>query len=207
MNQGHARDRPFIGSAANFYGIPITCTFCPSRIFMAFRIFCFVGDTFEAGRHRREACQLFAPTHDLSRLEARLRGAQEITPELMSDVMQVCERLDAVSRTPRARVIRLIESGAWTDAALALLQLELPRWKVRRLVQEGAEWLCTLSRHPQLPLDLDEPIEDTHEILPLAILIAMLDARHAAVISPAESGIVPRVSQSTGYALNCDNFA
>jgi hypothetical protein len=150
---------------------------------------------------------LFAPKHDLNRIEVRLRGAQEVTAELMSDVTQVCGRFEAVGRAPRARVSRLIESGAWTDAALALLELQLPHWKVRRLVQEDGEWLCTLSRQPQLPLGLDEVIETTHEVLPLAILIAMLDARRAASTSSAESMVVPRVRQFTGHAINCDNFA
>lgn len=147
---------------------------------------------------------LFAPKHDLNRLEARLRGAQEITPELMSDVTHVCGRFEAVGRAPQARLTRLIDTGAWTDAALALLELELPQWKVRRLVQEDGEWLCTLSRQPQLPLGLDEATEATHEVMPLAILIAMLDARRA---TSSSSTVVPRISQSTGYAVNCDNFA
>src|SRR5262249_33711738 len=106
---------------------------------------------------------LFAPNHDLNGLEARLHGAHQVTPALTSGVMQVCGRFAAVGRGPQARVIRLIESGAWTDAAFALLELELPNWKIRRLVQEDGEWLCTLSMQPQLPLDFDEPIEATHE--------------------------------------------
>jgi len=150
---------------------------------------------------------LFTPEHDLSRLEARLRGAQVITPELMSDVTQVCRRLEAVGRAPQAKITRLIESGALTDAALALLELELPQWKVRRLVREDGEWLCTLSKQPQLPLDLDEVAEATHEVLPLAILIAMLDAGRAASTSPTDSTVVPGVSPSTGYAVNCENFS
>jgi hypothetical protein len=124
----------------------------------------------------------------------------------MSDVTQVCRRLEAVGRAPQAKITRLIESGAWTDAALALLELELPQWKVRRLVQEDGEWLCTLSRQLQLPLGLDEVVEVTHEVLPLAILMAMLDAKRAASACPADSTVVPRVGPSTGYAVNCDNF-
>jgi len=151
---------------------------------------------------------LFTPEHDLSRLEASLRGAQVITPKLMFDVMtQASARFAAVSRAAQAKVIRLVEAGAWTDAALALLELELPRWKVRRLVREDGEWLCTLSKQPQLPLDLDDVAEATHETLPLAILIAMLDARRAASTSPTGSTVVPRVSPSTGYAVNCENFS
>jgi hypothetical protein len=150
---------------------------------------------------------LFVPKHDLNRIEASLRSAGAITPELMSDVTHACARFAAVSRTAQAKVTRLIESGAWTDAALALLELELPHWKVRRIVQEDGEWLATLSKQPQLPLGLDETVEATHEVLPLAILIAMLDARRAASASPADFAVAPRVRQSTGYAVNCDSFA
>ena len=151
---------------------------------------------------------LFAPKHDLNRLEANLRGAQAVTAELMFGVMmQACVRCAARSRTAQARVNQLIEAGAWTDAALALLELELPQWKVRRLVQEDGEWLCTLSKQPQLPLGLDEVAEATHEVLPLAILIALLQARCATAMGTTSSTAVPAVRPSAGYAVSCDNFA
>jgi hypothetical protein len=41
---------------------------------------------------------------------------------------------------------RLIEAGAWTDAAITLIGFELPSWSVRRLACEDGEWLCSLSR-------------------------------------------------------------
>jgi hypothetical protein len=151
---------------------------------------------------------LFVPKHDLNTLEANLRGAQAITAELMFGVMtQACVRCAAMSRAAQTRVNQLIEAGAWTDAALALLELELPQWKLRRLVQEDGEWLCTLSKQPQLPLGLDEVSEATHEVLPLAILIALLHARCAPSPDAASSTAVPVVRPTAGYALNCDNFA
>jgi hypothetical protein len=151
---------------------------------------------------------LFAPKHDLDRLETRLRGAQAITLELMLDVMtQTCTRFAAQSRAAQARVDQLIEARAWTDAALALLELELPQWTVRRLVQENSKWLCTLSKQPQLPLGLDEVSEATHEVLPLAILIALLQVRCAVPVDATSSTAVPVVRASVGCAVNCDNFA
>jgi hypothetical protein len=126
----------------------------------------------------------------------------------MFDVMtQACVRFAAHSSAAQARVNRLIESGAWTDAALALLELELPQWKVRRLIQDDGEWLCTLSKQPQLPLGLDEATEATHEVLPLAILIALLQARCANAADAAGSTAVPLVRPAGGYAVCCDNFA
>ena len=58
-----------------------------------------------------------------------------------------------------------------------------------------------------MPLGLDEAVEATHEVLPLAILLALLEARRAASASPEDFTVVPRVRQSTGYAVNCDSFA
>lgn len=151
---------------------------------------------------------LFAPKRDLNRLETNLRGARAVTAELMSDVMsQACVRFTAQSGAAQARLHQLIDASAWTDAALALLELELPQWKVRRLVQEDGEWLCTLSKQPQLPLGLDEVSEATHEVLALAILISLLQARCESTAESASSTAVPVVRPSAGYALNCDNFA
>jgi len=150
---------------------------------------------------------LFAPKHDLDRLETSLRDAQAITAELMFDLMtQACVRF-AHSRGAQAKLHRLIESGAWTDAALTLLALELPQWKIRRLIQEDGEWFCRLSKEPQLPLGLDEATEVTHEVLPLAILIALLQARCAPFENGARPTAVPVVRPSAGHAVSCDNFA
>ena len=150
------------------------------------------------------------PKHEerLGRLEQQLRRAQAITPKLMSDVMvEACVRFLAQSPSAKAMVSRLIESGAWTDATLALIELELPQWKVRRLIHEDGEWLCTLSKQPQLPLGLDEVTEATHEVLPLAILTTLLQARCATVANATSSTAVPVVRPVAGEAMCCDNFA
>jgi hypothetical protein len=49
------------------------------------------------------------------------------------------------------------------------------------------EWLCSLSNQPQLPLGLDNVAEASHEVLPLAILLAFLQARRAAAKSSSSS--------------------
>ena len=54
-----------------------------------------------------------------------------------------------------ARLERLIAAGAWTDAALVLIELELPAWSLRRLIREDDEWFCSLSRQPNVPVALD----------------------------------------------------
>jgi hypothetical protein len=44
-------------------------------------------------------------------------------------------------------------------------------------------------------------------VLPLAILIALLQARCAPAPDAASSTAVPVVRPSAGHAVNCDNFA
>lgn len=148
------------------------------------------------------------PEQYLGRLEARLRRAQAPTAELISDVIaEACVCFAARGGAAKLRIHRLIESGAWTDAALALLELELPQWKLRRIVYEDREWHCALSRHPQLPLELDEVAEASHEILPLALLVALLQASRDVAASATRVTAVPRVDLAPGYAVCCDNFA
>jgi hypothetical protein len=150
---------------------------------------------------------LFDPKHreHLGRLEKRLRCAQAITPELIADVIaQACTRFAAHGPTAKAKVNRLIECGAWVDATLALIELELPQWKLRRVIYEDGEWLCSLSKQPSLPLSLDGASEASHEDLALAMLIAFLQARPAAAASLAA---VPQVRPMPGCAVCCDNFA
>jgi hypothetical protein len=153
---------------------------------------------------------LFNPNHDdrLTKLEEQLRGAEAVTSELMSDVMAVaCARFRALGSAAKIKVDRLLKAGAWTDATLALLAFELPQWKLRRLVYEDGEWLCTLSKQPALPLGYDEVVEANHDILPLAILTALLQARRASMAIPACVNTVPEVRPVSGYAICCDNFA
>ena len=153
---------------------------------------------------------LFDPRHEdtLGRLEEQLRSADAITPGMMSEVIaDACARFGALGSAAKAWVDRLIESGAWTDATLALVELELPHWKLRRLLYEDGEWFCSLSKQPRLPLGLDETVEAGHEILPLAILIAFPQARRAATASATVATTVPQVRSAPSDAVCCDNFA
>src|SRR5262249_31131950 len=145
----------------------------------------------------------------LRALQEQLRRARTITSELMTDVIaRACPRVQAQQRSAKARVICLIESGAFADATLALLELELPQRKLRRLIREDGEWHCSLSKHIWLPAELDDMAEARHESLPLAILSAFVEARRlnltAAQSRPQST---PLVGRTQGYAICCDNFA
>ena len=146
----------------------------------------------------------------LSLLADQLRLAQAVTPDLISHVIaDACVRLAALGRTEKAaRLNRLIEAGAWTEVALALIELELPQWTLRRLVHDGGEWLCSLSKQPNLPVEIDDTADARHEDLPLALLSALLEAkRQAADAREPRSPMVPQIRPATGYVVCCDNFA
>ena len=106
-----------------------------------------------------------------------------------------------------ARIERLIESEAWTDAALALIELELPQWKVRRIAYDEGEWHCALSRQRELPDWLDQSIESAHADLPLAILSALLDAQRVSAPSIRTSvPAAPGVADGLNEPVCCDHF-
>jgi hypothetical protein len=151
------------------------------------------------------------PSHDerIGALHERLRLARTMTPELMADVMaDACPRLQTQHPAAKARVLRLIESGAFADATLTLIELELPQWKLRRLVRDEDEWHCALSRQLALPAELDDMAEGIHESLHLAMLSALVAARRIS-LNPSKGRLnsVPQVRPAQGHAVCCDNFA
>ena len=88
-----------------------------------------------------------------------------------------------------------------------MIALELPQWKLRRVLYEDGEWHCSLSSQPQLPIELDEVAEGSHETLPLAVLIALLRARRDPTGREGGASAVPPVNVGAGYTMYCDNFA
>ena len=145
-----------------------------------------------------------------ARLAARLHDASGMTAELMAEFIgNACRRFPSVGQTEKtARIERLIRSGAWTDAALALLDLELPQWQLRRIAYDQSEWHCALSRQRELPDWLDQSIEGRHEDLALAMLGAFLEARR--ITAPSSRTSVPAVTRDAAllYLPLCsDNFA
>ena len=143
-------------------------------------------------------------------LSDRLRDSHAMTAELMSDIIgTTCRRFPSASQTGKtARIERLIQSGAWTDAALALIDLELPQWQIRRVAYDQGEWYCALSRQRELPDWLDQSIEARHADLSLAILSAFIEAQRVSASSTRTS--VPAVTRDANplYEPVCsDNFA
>src|SRR6202049_4548403 len=148
--------------------------------------------------------------HDPRELIDRLRDAHAVTAEFMSEVIEEsCRRFPSVGQSDKtARIERLIGSEAWTDAALALIDLELPLWQVRRIAYDEGEWYCALSRERELPDWLDSSIEARHPDLALAILSAFAEAQR--ISAPSSRTSVPIVSGDARplyEAVCCDNFS
>jgi hypothetical protein len=143
-------------------------------------------------------------------LDDELHNARELQRGLFDKVIAAaCTRLPLLSTLGRAgQLARLADAAAWTDAALALIALELPAWKVRRLVYENGEWLCSLSRQPNVPIALDDAAEAVHDTLPLAILRAFIEARRRSSRKTESAPAAPQSSgRAPGLVLCCDNFA
>jgi hypothetical protein len=153
---------------------------------------------------------LLTEQRDFDALSNRLRDADTVTAKLMSQIVAAtCRRYPSAGRTAKtARIERLIGSQAWTDAALALIDLELPQWQVRRIAFDEGEWHCALSRAREIPEWLDQSIETRHANLPLAVLSAYLDAQSVSAPSPRTSvPTVPRDANALYTPFCCDNFA
>jgi hypothetical protein len=154
--------------------------------------------------------QIALEHHELGVLNDRLRNAAEASALIFTDVIATaCRRFPSMGQSAKtARIEQLIQCGAWTDAALALIDLELPLWRVRRIAYDEGEWHCALSRQRELPDWLDQSIESHHTDLALAILTAFVEARR--VNAPLSRTSVPSVSScaDTLYEVACsDNYA
>ncbi len=146
-------------------------------------------------------------THNI---DDRLRIAHHVTEKLISAVIEAaCRRFPSAGQGERtARIQRLIAAEAWTDAAFALIELELPQWQVRRIAYDEGEWHCALSRERELPEWLDQSVEARHADLPLAILSAFVEAQRTSAPSIRPSvPIVQREADAVYQALCSDNFA
>jgi hypothetical protein len=145
----------------------------------------------------------------LSKLQDEISRTRTVTSELMFEVItHGCLRFHAQHPSHKAKVARLIESGAFNDAILALQELELPQWKLRRVAYDDGEWHCSFSRQLGVPAELDEMAEATHEILSVAMLCAFLEARHLSQTeNGARRGTVPLVQPMQNHVICCDNFA
>jgi len=146
---------------------------------------------------------------DLDRFDDYLRLAPAPAAELFRKIIEhVDTHLSSLRRSGKAaRVDSLIDAGAWVDAAFALIEIATPNWKLRRLVYEDGEWLCSLSRRPQIPVVLDDTAEASHEALPLAVLRALVEALRRSPAAGWTTSRVPQIQAMPAQTICCDNFA
>jgi len=115
----------------------------------------------------------------LAALVNRLNGAAQPTEAAFIEVLEASE---PVAHTGQWRVAanlnRLIRCKAWTEAALASIEVLTPRRRLCRLIYDGGEWFCSLSSHRDLPDWLDQMIESHHQDISLSILTAVVEAMH-----------------------------
>ena len=127
---------------------------------------------------------------------------------LFTDLLATAHRSDhpTLQAQEIGRIRHLIACCAWTDAALAMLALEQPRWKLRRLAYDGDEWHCALSTNREMPEWLDADIETHHADMALAILGAVLQARNESIAKP-EIAMCSSAPDASWEPVLCDNFA
>src|SRR5438128_5330824 len=152
---------------------------------------------------------LFSDLETRTELSDQLRDAYVVTTYFLSDLIkQTCGRFPSNSQNSKtARIERLIQSQAWTDAVLALIDLELPQWQIRRIAYDEGEWYCALSRQRELPEWLDQSVEARHADLALALLSAFVEAQRTN--APLSRPSVPAMRPDTNppYGPVCsDNF-
>jgi hypothetical protein len=142
-------------------------------------------------------------------LSDRLREEPAVTASLVQGVIHtICRRHSHPGRAGAiARIERVIAEEAWVEVALALIDLELPQWQLRRLAYDTGEWHCALSRRRELPDWLDQAVEASHPSLPGALFGAFLEVQRIA--APPRWPSVPAVSRESAPYINlcCDNFA
>ena len=72
--------------------------------------------------------------------------------------------------------------------------------------REDGEWFCALSRRPELPIELDDCAEARNEVLVLAILDALAEAREKD--PPVRGGRAALVTAAAPVTLTpiCENL-
>lgn len=120
----------------------------------------------------------FTPHMAREPLETRIEKSKTVSAGLFAEICSSSERLTHLAQMGKtSRLERLLESEAWTEAALELAALAAPEWSVRRLCRIDGQWLCSLTRFPDMPDWLDEAAEATHSLMPMAILGAIAEIR------------------------------
>jgi hypothetical protein len=146
-------------------------------------------------------------------LQGQLRRARDVRPDLDSKVVAGAgTRFTMPSCAGQAaKIDRLIASEAWTEAALALVELELPQWRLHRLVYEENKWVCWLGQQWDPRVWHSDCAETRRQSLPLAVLGALIEAQQCSEpLSMRAASSVQQGGAKSGLPVEticCDNFA
>jgi len=139
--------------------------------------------------------------HIASELE---RACVSTTELLVKVINHTCTRVPILAKTSKTvQLWQLIEAGAQVDATLALVELELPQWRLRCLSFDNDLWFCALSRQLYSPVEFDDTADGHHADPVLAMLIAYVEAVRMARVT-CESTISTICSGA--HLVCCDNF-
>jgi hypothetical protein len=154
----------------------------------------------------RYAMSIDYQTYELRPVEA-VDPAATASAALFTDLLAAALWINPMHNALKAgRIKQLVACCAWTDAALALLALEQPRWQLRRLAYDDGEWHCALSKNREIPEWLDIDVETHHADMALAIVGALLQAR-SENIARSEVAMGPGAPDASWEPALCDNFA
>jgi hypothetical protein len=141
---------------------------------------------------------------------ASTRGAADETPTtaMFNELLATARRAGDPMRQALqvARLRQLIAVRAWSDAALALVALQSPEWKLRRLCYDDGEWHCALSRQRDMPEWLDPTVEAHHPNMPLAIVGALQEATRTSPPSHL-AAVAVREGDDSFAPMSCENFS
>jgi hypothetical protein len=135
------------------------------------------------------------------------RREETATRHPLADLIVGASGRPSASNGPvHERITQLVAAGARTDAALALIELELPEWSLRRLAYDDGEWQCSLSTNCAIPLEFDDTADGRNELLPVAIVNAFLEARRPRALTARFRAARP-ANPGARLTVVCDNFA
>jgi hypothetical protein len=147
-----------------------------------------------ATRLRNEICQAPAPNCELVSAALELMIARRPVP---------------YPAARREQIRALIDAQGWTDAILAIADVDRSR-VIRYIVHEDGEWHCRIGSHLAVPHWLDDNAEFSHPVLALAILGALVETLRwvpaAAGSSPASASRRPTADTEAIPAVSCDNY-
>jgi hypothetical protein len=145
-----------------------------------------------------------------ARLRNEISQAPAATSALVSAALDLmgarCAAPHGEARTQQVRA--LIDAHAWTDAALAIADLDRSR-TIRHLVHEDGEWHCGIGSQWAVPDWLDDTAAFSHPVLALAILGALIDTLSWAPARDIPQSSAPRwPSRETDAisAVSVDNY-